>query len=184
MHTTMQGAGGVGGLLAVSRNGAWHFPFYDDNGNITTYVKEQGAIVAEYAYDAFGEIIAQSGTMDDAFPHRFSTKYYDSETGLYYYGYRFYSPDFHRWVNRDPIAEEGGVNLYAFCGNNGVKRVDVLGLSDLTIILGPHINLRVASSRGIVGAMRERFPTRADCLLCMGAPRRSPVFSTCQAFAS
>jgi len=139
MHTTMQGAGGVGGLLAVSRNGAWHFPFYDDNGNITTYVKEQGAIVAEYAYDAFGEIIAQSGTMDDAFPHRFSTKYYDSETGLYYYGYRFYSPDFHRWVNRDPIAEEGGVNLYAFCGNNGVKRVDVLGLSDLTIILGPHI---------------------------------------------
>ena len=45
-------------------------------------------------------------------------------------------------------------------------------------------NLRVASSRGIHGAMRKRIPTRADCLLCMGAPRRSPVFSTCQAFAS
>ena len=45
-------------------------------------------------------------------------------------------------------------------------------------------NLRVASSRGIHGAMRKRIPTRADSPLCMGAPRRSPVFSACQAAAS
>ena len=42
---------------------------------------------------------------------RFSTKYYDAEAGLYYYGYRYYSPSLGRWISRDPIEEEGGVNL-------------------------------------------------------------------------
>jgi RHS repeat-associated protein len=124
----MQGAGGVGGLLAVSLNGAWYFPLFDANGNITAYVNEQGVIVAEYVYDAYGGTIAQSGSMADAFAHRFSTKYYDAETGLYYYGYRFYDPAMHRWLNRDPIEEEGGFNLYAFCGNDGLNRWDSLGM--------------------------------------------------------
>ncbi|MBQ7478876.1 MAG: hypothetical protein IJT01_08240, partial [Selenomonadaceae bacterium] len=57
----------------------------------------------------------------------FSTKYYDAETGLYYYGYRYYSPDLGRWLTRDPIEEDGGDNLYAFCGSNGVERYDYLG---------------------------------------------------------
>ena len=132
---TLQGAGGIGGLLAVKQGNAWYFPFYDNNGNITAYVNEQGAVVAEYAYDAFGDTIAQSGTMADAFALRFSTKYYDSETGLYYYGYRFYSPELHRWMNRDPIEEEGGLNLYGFCGNDGVNGWDILGLTTAGDIL-------------------------------------------------
>ena len=69
----------------------------------------------------------KSVSMDDFFRMRFSTKYFDSETGLYYYGYRFYSPQLMRWLNRDPIGEEGGLNLYGFCGNNPVSRFDVDG---------------------------------------------------------
>ncbi|MGI5870356.1 MAG: RHS repeat domain-containing protein [Kiritimatiellia bacterium] len=126
---SLQGAGGVGGLLAVWMNETWHFPFYDNNGNITAYVNEQGVIVAEYVYDAYGGAIAASGSMSDTFRHRFSTKYYDTEIGLYYYGYRFYSPSIHRWLNRDPIEEEGGRNLYAFCGNDGVNQWDFLGMN-------------------------------------------------------
>jgi RHS repeat-associated protein len=124
---TMQGAGGVGGLLAVSLNGAWCFPLYDANGSITAYINEHGVIEAEYIYDAFGSTIAASGSTSDTFRHRFSTKYYDTETGLYYYGYRFYDPALHRWLNRDPIEEEGGLNLYGFCGNDGVNCVDSIG---------------------------------------------------------
>jgi len=62
--------------------------------------------------------------MADFFRIRFSTKYFDSETGLYYYGYRFYSPALMRWLNRDPIGEEGGLNLYGFCGNNAIVEID------------------------------------------------------------
>jgi len=62
-------------------------------------------------------------------PFRFSTKYYDAEIGLYYYGYRYYSPSMGRWLNRDPIEEQGGLNLYGFVGNNPVDRWDFLGLT-------------------------------------------------------
>ena len=124
---TLDGAGGGGGLLTTEVDGTWYFPLYDNNGNVTDYVSEDGEVVASYAYDAFGRTIAQSGSMADVFPFRFSTKYYDAETGLYYYGYRYYSPELGRWLTRDPIEEDGGDNLYAFCGNNGVSMVDSFG---------------------------------------------------------
>ncbi len=57
----------------------------------------------------------------------FSTKYTDDETGLVYYGYRYYSPELGRWLNRDPIEEEGGLNLYGFVGNDPVNAYDLLG---------------------------------------------------------
>ena len=88
------GAGGVGGLVAVSIDGDYYFPGYDNNGNVIGYWNEDGDLVAEFAYDAFGNAIDESGSMASVFPHRFSTKYYDAETDLYYYGYRYYS----RWV--------------------------------------------------------------------------------------
>ena len=45
------------------------------------------------------------------------------------YQRRFYRPDLGRWLNRDPIEEEGGENLYAFCDNNPVLYIDILGES-------------------------------------------------------
>ena len=65
---------------------------------------------------------------DLSVPFGFSTKYEDSETGLYYYGYRYYDPVHGRWINRDPIEEEGGVNMYGFIGNRGINSWDRLGL--------------------------------------------------------
>ncbi len=68
----------------------------------------------------------ETGTFDQ--PFRFSTKQYDESTGLLYYGYRFYSPAIGRWMNRDPISEAGGINLYRFVGNNPVNYIDPWGL--------------------------------------------------------
>ena len=83
-------------------------------------------------YDAFGNAISQSGPLADFFRHRFSTKYFDPETGLYYYGYRFYHPGLMRWLNRDPLEEDGGLNLYAASGNSIIFAYDVLGLWSAT----------------------------------------------------
>jgi RHS repeat-associated protein len=66
--------------------------------------------------------------------YRFSTKYFDFETELYYYGYRFYSPGLHRWLNRDPIEENGGLNLYGFCKNDPVNYMDPKGDDFIYII--------------------------------------------------
>ena len=123
----LQDAGGVGGLLYLTVNGTIYIPCYDNNGNITRYLDASGNTVAQYTYDAFGNLISKTGPLADFFRHRFSTKYYDAETGLYYYGYRFYHPILMRWLNRDPIEEDGGTNLYVFCGNDILQHIDSLG---------------------------------------------------------
>jgi len=48
-------------------------------------------------------------------------------SGVLYYGYRFYDPVTGRWPSRDPIGEKGGINLYAFVGNDGIDQFDLLG---------------------------------------------------------
>ena len=123
---TEQGAGGVGGLIGYLRGTIWFIPLYDGNGNVTGYVNaDLGRAVINYEFDAFGKMT--SGNPTGIFRFRFSTKYFDTETGLYYYGYRFYDPIWGRWINRDPIGEDGGLNLYGFVDNDPVNGIDFLG---------------------------------------------------------
>ena len=102
-------------------------PLADANGNCVTYVDNSGNVQAHYTYDAFGNTVSSSGDMDDDFRFRFSSKYLDDETGLYFYGYRYYTPALGRWVSRDPIEEWGGLLLYGFVRNDGVDNIDVSG---------------------------------------------------------
>ena len=130
---TLSEAAGVGALLQIADHpsGKTYFPAYDGNGNITALVNSStGTVAAAYEYSPFGEQLradAPDSVVADQ-PFRFSTKYTDSETGLVYYGRRFYNPSQGRFLGRDPIEEQGGLNLYGFCGNNGVNRWDVLGM--------------------------------------------------------
>jgi len=105
-----------------------YFPLADANGNAVTYSDEAGNVQAHYVYDAFGGTVSSDGDMDDVFHFRFSSKYLDDETGLYYYGYRFYDPAPGRWLSRDPIGERGGLLLYGFVENDGFNWIDLLGL--------------------------------------------------------
>ncbi len=93
----LHGAGGVGGLLYLTIDGAVYVPFYDNNGNITRYLDATGNTVAQYTYDAFGNLLSQSGPLADLCRHRFSAKYFAAETSLYY-GYCFYHPIFMCWL--------------------------------------------------------------------------------------
>ena len=122
-------AGGVGGLLMVddASNGV-HFVSYDLNGNVMGVVKAaDGTVSAAYEYGPFGELLSSTGSMSPSNPFRFSTKYRDNETDLYYYGYRYYSPSLGRWISRDPIEEQGGLNLYNFVNNDPVNHWDLWG---------------------------------------------------------
>ena len=125
---TLQGAGGVGGLLIVSINGTNCFPCFDGNGNVMGLVNtSNGSVVATYEYSPFGECIEADAAMVSANPWRFSTKCTDGESGLLYYGYRFYEPGTGRWLSRDPVGETGGKDLYGFVRNSPVSLVDTDG---------------------------------------------------------
>ena len=129
---TFEGAGTIGGLLAVTSHlppVTSHYPVYDGNGNLVAAIDATtGEPAARFTYTPFGETLTASGPAADQINFRFSTKYTDPETGLLYYGLRFYNPETGRWINRDPIGEDGGYNLYGFAGNDLVGAIDFLGL--------------------------------------------------------
>ncbi|OQB93714.1 MAG: tRNA(Glu)-specific nuclease WapA precursor [Verrucomicrobia bacterium ADurb.Bin118] len=129
---SLQGAGGVGGLLSMTihsgANAGTYFYCYDGNHNVTTLVNAtNGAIEAVYDYEPFLGILRATGRLAFINPFVGSTKFCDWETGLLYYGYRYYDPDTGRWLSRDPLGEEGGLSLYGFVGNQPVTQVDKLG---------------------------------------------------------
>jgi RHS repeat-associated protein len=149
---SLQGAGGIGGLLARSDNtkllltqdstlasACYHS---DGNGNVTCLIYTNQFIAAKYLYDPFGNILSMYGPLAEANLYRFSSKEYHPNSGLVYYLYRFYDPNLQRWINRDPLRESGfellrksgggrgseGLNLYAYIGNNGIGKIDAHGL--------------------------------------------------------
>jgi RHS repeat-associated protein len=127
----LQRAGGVGGLVLQTTisGGVMERPSYDGNGNIVAWTKSNASTpTSRREYDAFGNVVMSEGASPSAFG--FSTKIEDAQTGLLYYGYRYYDPVTGRWQSRDPIEERGGVNLYGFALNDGVNRGDILGLLD------------------------------------------------------
>ena len=85
-------------------------------------------ILAECDYGPFGEVIRATGPMAKANPFRFSTKYQDDETDLLYYVHRYLNTSTGRWINRDPIEENGGWNLYGLVGNDCIDQFDLFGL--------------------------------------------------------
>ena len=98
---------------------------YDANGNITEYVGDGGQILSHCDYSAFGRELINAGS--DDFTHRFSTKPYCRKTGFIEYQLRKYKPWCGRWMNRDAIEEDGGLNLYGYVGNMMISEIDILG---------------------------------------------------------
>ena len=106
-------------------DGVPYVPLYGIS-NIEAYCNTNGQVIASRTYSPYGQLV--SGYGPPALYRRlhiwFASKYHDEETGLYYFGKRFYSPFLCRWLNQDPRGESGGINLYAFCCNNPVNNFD------------------------------------------------------------
>lgn len=108
-------------------NGAIYYYTTDFPGNVVALINKNRQIVARYTYDDFGH----SNPVVDSIggqPLRFAGRELDAATGLYYMRARWYDPDLARFISEDPIGLEGGLNLYAYVGNNPMNALDPSGL--------------------------------------------------------
>lgn len=111
------------------------FYYYVTNlqGDVIKILNASGSTVATYSYDAWGKLLDSSGSMADINPIRYRGYYYDTDTQLYYLLSRYYDPQIARFINADEIVSTGqgftGTNMFAYCGNNPVTRVDSSGLA-------------------------------------------------------
>jgi RHS repeat-associated protein len=85
----------------------------------------EGSILATQSYSAFGSLLSQTGTSNNA--QKYTGREQDAETGFYYYRARYYDAVTGRFISEDPKGFGAGVNFYAYAGNNPVNGNDPTG---------------------------------------------------------
>jgi len=120
MHTT----------IPSLNDGGTNYLYYlnDHLGAPQTLVRKNGAVAWAAAMDAFGNVHVLPGAVVTN-NLRFSSQYYDEESGLHYNTMRYYDPVSGRFLSRDPIGELGGLNVYRFLGNDPLDYIDAYGLA-------------------------------------------------------
>lgn len=121
-----------GEVMSVSCNGTMYYYIKDLQGDITEIVDKDGKAVAEYAYDAWGNMLTENnGTLavGKLNPFRYRSYVYDEETGLYYLQSRYYDTLTGRFLNADVYCDtESGTplstNMFAYCENNAINKSD------------------------------------------------------------
>ena len=111
------------------------FYLYNAQGDVIAIIDDYAERVVNYEYSAWGELLSVTGSKADTVgvlnPFRYRGYCYDTETGFYYVSSRYYDPEIGRWINADGYVSTGqgvlGNNMFAYCGNNPVNRVDHTG---------------------------------------------------------
>lgn len=128
----------TGAPTVVMYNGVPYYYITNQQRDALLLVDSEDNIVVEYAIDSWGNIYSVSGSMATTLgtlnPLIYRGYVYDHETGFYYLQSRYYNPTMGRFINADALVSTGqgvlGNNMFAYCGNNPVCRIDIFGASD------------------------------------------------------
>jgi RHS repeat-associated protein len=105
--------------------GAYNYLAHDHLGTGRFAYNQAKAQIVTVEHDPYGERISQTGYTPY---HEFTGKPLDSETGMYYFPYRYYHPHIARWTTPDPAGLVDGPNVYGYVMGNPVMNYDILGL--------------------------------------------------------
>ncbi|MFH1777024.1 MAG: RHS repeat-associated core domain-containing protein [Candidatus Omnitrophota bacterium] len=95
-------------------------------GNVTQLTDTSGNVVQTYDYDAFGNVVSETGSLTNEYQYK--TKETSPNTGLVYFGARYFDPTIGRFITPDPLDMIDGPNMYLYCGNDPVNLLDEYGL--------------------------------------------------------
>ncbi|MHA6844620.1 RHS repeat-associated core domain-containing protein [Ralstonia syzygii] len=104
-------------------------------GSVTDTIALNGRAVSHAEYGPYGESLKAKGRTEYRSDFRYAGMQYHAASGMYLTLFRAYDPNTGRWVSRDPIGEQGGINLYAYVGGNPISNVDPLGLASCTFTM-------------------------------------------------
>lgn len=119
------------GSNIISRiiNGQTLYYLYNAHGDVVDLIDSNGNVLGTYYYDPFGNIVMQSGNVDN--PYTYAGYQYDKETGLYYLMSRMYSPQIARFMQEDSFMGDTedplSLNLYTYCHNEPLMYWDYNG---------------------------------------------------------
>ncbi|MBI4846533.1 MAG: tetratricopeptide repeat protein [Candidatus Omnitrophica bacterium] len=125
-YTKIPGApGGIGGLISSTDGTNTVYYHCAHLGNVNQITDATGAVIQTHDYDAFGNIVSQSGFLTNAYSYK--TKEYSANTGLVYFGARYYDSLTGRFITADPLGMVDGTNVYLYCGNDPINIYDPYG---------------------------------------------------------
>ena len=140
----------TGKPYAMQVNGTTYYYVTNLQGDVMGMVDASGNSVATYTYDPYGKVLTATGALAEKNPLRYRGYYYDSESGLYYLLSRYYDPATRRFINADSYAGTGqgmlGYNMFAYCNNNPLLKLDSEGNLGLAVIAGGLIGGAIAGA--------------------------------------
>jgi RHS repeat-associated protein len=124
--------------LTLTKNGNTYYYLFNYRGDVIALTDLNGNVVASYSYDAWGNILTQSGSMATENPYRYAGYRYDENTKLYYLMARYYNPDKGVFLTHDPVRGELDnpitLNGYNYANNNPVMNIDPSGMIFETLL--------------------------------------------------
>jgi len=117
---------GIDEPISIEKDNKTYYYHYDGLGSVIALTDKNQKITDSYSYDSFGNLKRQGNKVKNSYAY--TGREFDKETGLYYYRNRYYDSKIGRFITTDPIGYAGGINLYAYVGNNPVNWIDSYGL--------------------------------------------------------
>ena len=162
--------GGIGGLLVTKEKNEVYSYVYSHQGHVQKVLNASGQVVESYQYTPYGQV--EGGDFSQQ-PFGYSTKRSDFESGLVYFGYRFYSPYQRRWLNRDPLQEQGGINLYGYVNGDPLGYVDPDGRHPVVV------GIAIAAARYVGRTILKKALHKARNQLRNALKRKNKSKSSC-----
>ena len=106
------------------------FYYHPDHLGSSSYITNlDGEVSQHIEYVPFGEVFIEERNNTWNTPYLFNAKEFDEETGMYYYGARYYEPRLSLWMSTDPAQEKySNISTYCYVSNNPIKYIDIVGL--------------------------------------------------------